>query len=76
MTHHLLMRLCGGSQYWIIGDDVWVAGREVAVRYAALVKSLGVDISQPKTFFPSSDKTFWSDVDQEMELLKGENLHQ
>lgn len=57
MTHHYLIQFCATevgfldwfTDYRILGDDVVIWNREVALRYLALMRELGVDIARHKS---------------------------
>jgi hypothetical protein len=57
LTHHLLIQYCADAtisgkwfdQYALLGDDIVIADKQVAIRYKYLINSLGVEISEKKT---------------------------
>lgn len=60
LTNHALVRIAGAmagkrnfSDYLVLGDDVVIARKEVAMHYQELMIGLGVDISTTKSIFPS-----------------------
>lgn len=40
------------EDYLVLGDDVVIANREVAIEYMSIMNSLGVEISTSKRIFP------------------------
>lgn len=59
VTHHVLIRyaaaLCGNNnftQYMVLGDDVVIANKAVAISYQELIVSIGVQISTTKRIIP------------------------
>jgi hypothetical protein len=60
MINHVLVRIAALQtghpnfrDYLVLGDDVVIAGKDVAVRYLELIKNLGVKVSPTKSVFPS-----------------------
>jgi hypothetical protein len=62
LTHHLLIQYCADApssgkwfnRYALLGDDLVIADKEVAIRYKDLMRCLGVGISAKKSLI--SDK--------------------
>lgn len=55
LTHHAIVRYCGGTKYGLLGDDIVIVGKRVAQRYQQVMSQLGVDISISKSVLPSKD---------------------
>lgn len=63
LTHHIIVKIAAldvgithFTNYAILGDDVVIGNKSVALRYSTLINRLGVDISVPKTLV--SDDSF------------------
>lgn len=41
------------SDYVVLGDDIVIANKEVAIQYMELLQLLGVEVSQPKSIVPA-----------------------
>lgn len=59
--NHTLVRLAAASvgfknfkDYLVLGDDIVIARKEVALSYKSLLERIGVGISAPKRVFPST----------------------
>jgi hypothetical protein len=53
LTHHSIVRFCGGKEYVILGDDIVIKGEKTALKYQEVMALLGVKISIPKSILPS-----------------------
>lgn len=58
-THHVLIRYCANkagvqnyTSYLVLGDDVVIAGKDVADIYVKVITDLGVEISLTKSILP------------------------
>lgn len=59
LTHHFLVRLAAKragvpsrDSYAILGDDIVIAGKELAESYKTLIASLGINITMRKSVVP------------------------
>jgi len=52
ITHHIIVLVAAGypsySNYMILGDDLVIGDDTVAIRYRAIMATLGVEISEQK----------------------------
>lgn len=60
ITNHVIVRYCGWlvgisnfRDYLILGDDVVIANKKVALKYVEVINRIGVRISVPKSIHPS-----------------------
>jgi hypothetical protein len=54
LTHHFLVyvagRKAGSGNYIMLGDDIVIAGESLAQQYSDIIKGVGVNIAEHKTF--------------------------
>lgn len=67
MTHHVLIRIAAErvdnhnfTKYIVLGDDVVICSREVAISYKRLMTELGIQISIAKSIVPCEKENLFS----------------